>query len=298
MSKPGTEICFDFRGKSTVLVESPQDSRFELFQKLPKDLRRRIWRCALPGPRLLNASELEVIGTDSTPSNPLSVAQACPESCHEVLKRYNILSQELASEVSGDFRLINFQIDTLYFGISDDPAWAALWVACEQVKNNLRFLALTNDAWASPAMTQRAIKFIQKFRKLEELSVVFGQDGSYEGPVTDWTLVHRQDGITDRCSINDFVDVAITTPLVSRDYAGSFQWIAEANARREYAGLKNLKVKILYLVEMGEMEFDDLRESKSHSYFYCSHSDYQFETGYRSEETFYESDPDDFFFQE
>lgn len=94
----------------------PADScRFELFPRMPLEIRRMVWKLSLPGPRVVNVyrwtrspSKLQFRSNDNLP-NPAALS-VCRESRSVALERYSLSfgSSNLYSDLVGG--------DTLYLG--------------------------------------------------------------------------------------------------------------------------------------------------------------------------------------
>jgi hypothetical protein len=139
-------------------------------------VRLRIWGLALLGPCMLDVGLCTVIGTDG---KVYFISQVCSESRQEVFKRYSKLSSTAPLGWTNEgIDFINFEIDTLYFSCNHEkfPLFWEADIDFEQLNDNLRFLAITRDAWKTLARLELAIQFIKQLSNLEELTVICRQD--------------------------------------------------------------------------------------------------------------------------
>lgn len=167
---------------------------FPRFRQLPAELRIKIWRDALPGPRtihLVRESEhsktcvlyhphrllpKRCAPTLPCPRDLLSLLHACAEARHEVLARYEAL---LVPKVPTDPVVPIYYFDPLRDGIFVDQLWP--WVRGALNKPSgvfkTRCLSISCNTWwamwihKSPQLFGK--RGLLRFKHLEELHIVF-----------------------------------------------------------------------------------------------------------------------------
>lgn len=166
---------------------------FPRFQQLPPELRIKVWRDALPGPRtihLVRESDYynkwcfhprrlipkRCVSTLPCPRSLFNLLHACAESRHEVLARYEAL---LLSKVPNDPLFSIHFFDPRCDGIFVDHIWP--WVRGGMNKPSgvfkTRCLSISCNTWwdmwthNSPQLFGKA--GLLKFKQLEELHIVF-----------------------------------------------------------------------------------------------------------------------------
>ncbi len=228
---------------------------FRLFPELAVELRLKFWRFALPGPRLVEMRFDTPPHSNSHRSTP-SILHVCSESHAEALKWYTALPLGLDSDPL-EAVYVNFQIDTLYFSVDPDDDWKCTWPWAEyglgierSMVNRVRFMAISNKAWESAGDATEAIPFIQRFSKLEELTVVVFDVGT--GEVDDG---HELE-MWDEWRIGDEVGVSIrSSETEMADDERELIALIERNVMtRECGGLKNMKVRLVTVLRAGPME--------------------------------------------
>jgi hypothetical protein len=226
------------------------------FQKLIVELRLKIWKLALPGPRLVEMRSDAHPRINSHRSTP-SILHVCSESRTEALKWYTALPLGLASDPSRAV-YVNFQIDTLYFNVNPEGwkctwPWAGYGHEVEPLMNNVRFMAISSEAWETPGHGREAIPFIQRFGKLEELSVVVFDVGT--GEITD----EHELELWDEWQIGDEVGVAIRTHEIEMDETDrKLVKLTERDVMtKECGGLKNMNVRMITVLRAGPEEILD-----------------------------------------
>ena len=106
--------------------------------------------------------------------------------------------------------------------------------------NNVRFMAISTKAWENAGDAREAIPFIQRFSKLEELTVVVFDVGT--GEIYD----EHELVLWDEWRIGDEAGVSIRTAEteMANDDGGLMALIERNVMTRECGGLKNIKVRV------------------------------------------------------
>jgi 2EXR family len=175
-------------------LSSTAPAGFSRFQQLPPELRIKIWRDALPSPRTIHlVREAEGIKTcvpyqprrlvpkRCAPTVPyprdlLALLQACAESRHEVLARYEPL---LVPKVPADPVVPIHYFDPLRDGIFVDQVWP--WVRGALNKPSgvfkTRCLSISCNTWWAMWIHRSPQLFgkcgLLRFKQLDELHIVF-----------------------------------------------------------------------------------------------------------------------------
>jgi hypothetical protein len=175
-----------------ILLSAVSLNEFTLFPKLPVELRLKIWRAALPGPRIIEAyydyeesvnGDISdgVIRTNQPPPVLLSV---CHESREETLRKYiTICKPENFREVEHCHLLMGPSKDTLFIpyansNLSEHYLQATLvWgdFYSEEALDKIRYFAIDTDVWDQYAHGHA--ECISKFRKLVELTLIDHEGG-------------------------------------------------------------------------------------------------------------------------
>lgn len=177
---------------ANMLLSAVSLNQFIFFPKLPIELRLKIWREALPGPRIIEAyydyhessdGDISngVIRTNQPPPVLLSV---CFESREEALRQYiSICNPEDFREVNYCHVLLDPCKDTLFIpyansNLSDHYLQACLvWgdFYSEVALEKIRYLAIDTDVWDQ--YTQGHVECISKFRNLKRLTLIDHEGG-------------------------------------------------------------------------------------------------------------------------
>lgn len=116
--------------------------------------------------------------------------------------------------------------------------------------NNVRFIAISIKAWETLGDGEQAIAFIQRFGRLEELTVAVFDVGT--GEITD----EHDLELWDEWRIGD--DVGVSIRMAETKMADSDRELValiEKNVMtRECGGLKNMKVRVVTVERAGPME--------------------------------------------
>lgn len=179
---------------------------FSKFPELPLELRREIWKFAMPQPRVvelawLSLHQIKPVAASARkpggrPKYSSELAQVNREARDQYLREYKpILLVDLRApdrlegrpRLSSVLKYFNPEIDTLY--ISKTPSWHLLentlsFICPQQSLEKLRFLAFS--VWHARALYTR--KTFDRFPDLEQVTIVTGdinwQHARLDGEVT------------------------------------------------------------------------------------------------------------------
>ena len=177
---------------ANMLLSAVSLNHFTLFPKLPIELRLKIWREALPGPRIIEAYYDYHESSDGDISDgvirinqpPPVLLSVCFESREETLRQYiSICNVENFREVDYCHVLLDPDKDTLFIpyankNLSDHYLQASLvWGVfySEAALNKIRYLAIDTDVWDQ--YTQGHVECISMFRNLRRLTLIDHEGG-------------------------------------------------------------------------------------------------------------------------
>jgi len=180
-------------------------SKFELFPKLPIELRLKVWKLSMPGPRRVDVrflSDGRRGDHEFTAEMPV-LLHVCQESRNEVLKKYEVIFKHPKALNQCYF---NFELDTLhmlYSSCSQKYQFVAKSKSPDSIK---KVQKLAIDGVSCSTFFQRSSgshgkALILEFQNLKELSFVV-ENHNIDGPC--W------------CRDTDFFDIA--TPYSLRTH--------------------------------------------------------------------------------
>lgn len=190
-SKPGMRACYSHTSSLQAFHATPPlaPTKFHRFRELPAELRIKIWSYALPDPRTIHLVRLAYPSahqagcTTILPCPPAisNLLQACAESRHEVLSRYELL---LGPGSPKYLHCHPHYFNPLQDGIFIDTIWP--WVrggVTSGVFKTRRLSISCNEWWDfwkcdSPQLFGKG--GLLKFKHLEQIHIVFRVLSEYE----------------------------------------------------------------------------------------------------------------------
>jgi hypothetical protein len=167
---------------SSDTTRSVVPTTFLRFQQLPAELRLKIWNAALPGARTIHLVSLgrgpgarRCVATMPCPRIIYSLLQACVESRHEVLTRYELL---LSSETPEPFFGTHY-FDPLRDGVFIDQLWPWMRGTIDTPSGVLKARHLSMscntwwDAWTASSPQLLGKEGLLRFKQLEEIHIIF-----------------------------------------------------------------------------------------------------------------------------
>jgi hypothetical protein len=175
------------------------EQKFTLFPKLPTELRLKIWKHALPGPRVVPLCTSRSLRRRQRPccvTNALiTIRRACHEALDVVNKNYDkyvpVWKTQSDSIEDGEghqsFIYINYDIDTVYI-----HKWGAFERVQEGCLRRIKHLAWRGEETGAHQFEWAVLR--ASFPSLESFTLVATQDFDYRPHKEEWKLLHIPSG--------------------------------------------------------------------------------------------------------
>ena len=171
------------------------EQKFTLFPKLPTELRLKIWKYALPGPRVVPLCTSRSLRRRQKPccvTNALiTIRRACHEALDVVNKNYDkyvpVWKSQSDSIEDGEghqaFIYINYDIDRVYI-----HKWGAFERVQEGCLRRIKHLAWRGEETGAHRFEWAVLR--ASFPSLESFTLVATQDFDYRPHKEEWKLLH------------------------------------------------------------------------------------------------------------
>ena len=178
---------------------SDTEQRFTLFPKLPTELRRKIWKHALPGPRVVPLCLIRSLRRGQRPCRVTNVLITINRACHEALdvvnKNYDRYVPVLESQSNSiedrqgqkAFVFINYDIDTVYIN-----EWGTFERLQEGCLSKVKHLAWRGEETGAHRFELALLK--ASFPSLESFTLVATDGFDFRSHKEEWKLVHIPSG--------------------------------------------------------------------------------------------------------
>jgi hypothetical protein len=154
---------------------------FTIFEKLPSELRIKIWKCILPGPRVVSVRFNRGAKQYTSSTAPPILLRTCPESRAVTLETYTnlILSPQYESSV-----FVDFARDTVFFDSLDCSPKGDLSydLATSPHKDRILSCAIDVQLWeVLRVFRYESLSELQWMRNLKTIALLMPKEGLYHG---------------------------------------------------------------------------------------------------------------------
>jgi hypothetical protein len=198
-------------------VEQEPPEEFTLFPKLPIELRLKIWKAALPGPRVIEFSHTSFFRRltliKDSQNSLLNLSNSCKEAYDVVKKDYRSVSLQVfdldKKKTPDAALLINYSLDTIYLGLYSEKV---LEILDSKVFTDLKLierLALSCGLWSNGFLSKQTGFLFRRLTKLESLKEIVLDIGDSlwcsDKIATIQTNHHITSGLIPRSPVHDLV---------------------------------------------------------------------------------------------
>ena len=154
---------------------------FTKFEKLPSELRIKIWKCILPGPRVVSVRFNRGAQQYTSSTAPPILLRTCPESRAVTLEAYTnlILSPTYASSV-----FVDFARDTIFFDSLDCSPKGDLSydLAMSPHKDRILSCAIDVQLWeVLRVFRYESLSELQWMRNLKTIALIMPKENGLSG---------------------------------------------------------------------------------------------------------------------